>query len=248
MVNTITRRETQGMEKRVKQLLSLACVGVFTLVMAGTSSAQNLLADPGFEQELTAPNPNPNGIAGWANFGGAQFLTTVLAHSGTNVLYTPDNGGGYSVPGTYQDFAASAGEQFVFSGWVYTPNLLVSNSNDFAILQLSFFTGAPPNNYAGGTALSVYGVNVGTPIGPGPTTVPLPQGVWTYVSVTGTALNQGLNHVNSVGAYILDINADANADFYFDDMSLTIVPEPSTVALVLTSLFGGFLFLRKRRS
>jgi len=239
------------MEKRVKQLLSLACVGVFTLVMTESSRGQQLpntlLADPGFEQELTAPNPNPTGIAGWANFGGAQFSST-YAHSGTNSLYTPDNGGGYSVPGTYQDFAASAGQTFVFSGWVYTPNMLVSNSNDFAILQLSFYTGAGPNNYAGGTALSVYGVDVGTPIGPGPTTVPLPQGVWTFVSVTGVAANQGLNHVNSVGAYMLDINADANADFYFDDMSLTIVPEPSTVALVLTSLFGGFLVLRKRRS
>jgi hypothetical protein len=235
------------MDKRVKQLLSLACVGVFTLVMAGTSRAQNLLYDPGFEQGLTAPNPNPTGIQGWSTFGGANFLTTPLAHSGTNVMDTPDNGGGYSVPGAYEVFAASAGQTFVLSGWVYTPNLLVSNSNDFAILQLSFFTGAPPSNYGGGTALSVYGVDIGTPIGPTPSTVGLPQGVWTYASVTGVAANQGLNHVNSVGAYLLDINADANADFYFDDMSLTIVPEPSTVALVLTSLFGGFLFLRKRR-
>jgi len=236
------------MEKRVKQLLSLACVGVFTLVLTESSRAQNLLADPGFEQELTAPNPNPTGIAGWASFAGANFLTTPFAHSGTNVMDAPAGAGGYSVPGAYQVFAASAGEQFTLSGWVYTPSALVSNSNDFAILQLSFFTGAPPSNYGGGTGLSVYGVNVGTPIGPGPTTVGLPQGVWTFASVTGTALNQGLNHVNSVGAYVLGINADANGTFYFDDMSLTIVPEPSTVALVLTSLVGGFLVLRKRRS
>jgi len=236
------------MEKRVKQLLSLACVGVFTLVMTESSRAQNLLADPGFEQGLTAPNPNPNGVAGWAEFGGANIMTTPLAHSGTNVMDEPAGGGGYSVPGAYQVFGASAGETFVLSGWVYTPSALVSNSNDFAILQLSFFTGAPPNNYGGGTGLSVYGVNVGTPIGPGPTTVGLPQGVWTFASVTGTALNQGLNHVNSVGAYLLDINADTNATFLFDDMTLTIVPEPSTVALVVTSLVGGFLVLRKRRS
>jgi hypothetical protein len=238
------------MEKRVKQLLSLACMGVFTLVMAESSRAQNLLADPGFEQELLAPNPNTNGIAGWANFGGAQFLTTPHAHSGTNVLYTPDNGGGYNVPGTYQDFTASAGETFTLSGWVYTPNLLVSNSNDFAIFQMSFFTGAAPNNYAGGTQVGpTVGVNIGTPIGPTPSTVGLPQGVWTFVSVSAIASNAGINHVNSMGAYILDINADANADFYFDDMSLTeSVPEPSTVALVLSSMIGGFLFLRKRRS
>ena len=239
------------MEKRMKQMLSLACAGVFTLAMAGTSKGQQLpntlLADPGFEQELSAPNPNPTGVAGWAAFGGASFLTTPLAHSGTNVELTPGGGGGYSVPGAYQVFAATAGQTFVLSGWVYTPNLLVSNSNDFAILQLSFYTGAPPNNYGGGTGLSVYGVNVGTPIGPGPTTVPLGQGVWTYAAVTGTALNQGLNHVNSVGAYILDINADSNATFYFDDMSLTVIPEPSSILLALTGLCGIAVFARKRR-
>jgi hypothetical protein len=235
------------MEKRVKQLLSLACAGVFTLVMTESSRAQNLLADPGFEQELTAPNPNPTGVAGWATFGGANFLTTPLAHSGTNVMDEPAGAGGYSVPGAFQVFSASAGQTFTLSGWVYTPSTLVSNSNDFAILQLSFFTGAGPSNYGGGTGLSVYGTDIGTPIGPGPSTVGLPPGVWTFASVTGQALNQGINHVNSVGAYLLDINADANATFYFDDMTLTVVPEPSTVALVFSSLIGGFLFLRKRR-
>ena len=235
------------MEKRAKQLLSLACVGVFTLVMAGTSRAQNLLYDPGFEQELTAPNPNPTGVQGWATFGGANFLTTGLAHGGTNVMYSPDNGGGYSVPGAYEVFGATAGQTFVLSGWVYTPNVLPAAGNDFAILQLSFFTGAPPNNYGGGTGLSVYGVNVGQPAGGGG--IPLPQGVWTYASVTGTALNVGLNHVNSVGAYLLGINADANADFYFDDMTLTtVIPEPSSIMLALTGLCGLVVFARKRRA
>jgi len=232
------------MEKRVKQLLSLACIGIFTLVIAGTVRAQ--LYDPGFEQELTAPNPNPNGVQGWATFGGANFLTTALAHSGTNVMYTPDNGGGYSVPGAYEVFTCAAGQAFTLSGWIYTPNTLPTLGNDFAILQLSFYTGAAPSNYGGGTGLSVYGVDVGQPAGGGG--VPLPKGVWTYASVTGTALNQGVSHVNSFGVYLLDINADANADFYFDDLSLTQVPEPSTIALVLASMAGGILFIRKRRS
>src|SRR5277367_5125405 len=119
MGNTIMRRETEGMEKRVKQLLSVACVGVFTLVMTESSRAQNLLADPGFEQGLLAPNPNTNGLAGWANFG-TSFLTTPFAHSGTNVLDAPAGAGNYTVPGTYQDFAASAGQTWTLSGWVYT--------------------------------------------------------------------------------------------------------------------------------
>jgi hypothetical protein len=226
---------------KIKNLMICAAAGAGALTLTvSTSQAQNLLADPGFELGLTAPNPNPNGVAGWANFGGTAFLTTPLAHSGTAVLDTPDNGGGYSVPGTYQDFAASPGETFTFSGWVYTPNVLLVNANDFAILQLSFFTGAPPNNYAGGTGVgSAVGVNIGQPIGGG--AVALPQGVWTYASVTATA---GAG-TQSMGAYILDINADANADFYFDDMSLTAVPEPTTLALV--GLGGLSLFRRLRK-
>jgi hypothetical protein len=238
------------MEKRVKILSGIACVAAFTLAMSTTSRAQNvLLADPGAEQELSAPNPNPLGQAGWAFFGGATFLTTPFAHGGTNVVETPGGAGGYSVPGAFQNFAATAGQTFVLAGWVYTPNLLVSNSNDFAILQLQFYTGAPPSNYGGGTAVGgAIGVNIGTPIGPGPTTVPLPQGVWTYASVTGTAVNVGLNHVNSVSAYGLGINADANATFYFDDLDLHVIPEPSSILLVLTGLCGLAMFARKHRA
>ena len=223
------------MEKRVSILL--VCFAISALVMSSTSRA-NLLTDPGAEQETTAPNPNPTGIPGWSFFNGAQFLTTGLAHSGTNVVYTPDNGGGYSVPGAFQNVAATAGSTYTLSGWVYTPNLLVSNSNDFAILQLSFWTGSGYSN-----ASTVVGVNVGTPIGPGPTTVGLPQGVWTFASVTAVAPAGA----GGVGAYALDINADPNADFYFDDLNLTVVPEPSTVAMALTGLVGLVAFAKRRR-
>jgi PEP-CTERM motif len=217
-------------------------MGVFTMAIVQSGSAQNLLTDPGFELQTSAPNPNPTGIPGWANFGGAQFSTN-YAHSGSWSLYTPDNGGGYSVPGTYQDFAASPGQIFTLSGWVYTPNVLPTLGNDFAIFQLSFFTGAPPNNYAVGADGPAVGVNIGQPAGGGG--VPLPQGVWTFASVSATAPAGA----NSMGAYILDINADANADFYFDDMSLTVtpVPEPATLSLCALGLAGlaGFRLRRK---
>ena len=90
------------MEKRVKLIVGLACVAAVTLAMSTTSQA-NLLVDPGAELEITAPNPNPTGLPGWSFFGGAGFLTTPNAHTGTNVVLTPGGGGGYSVPGAFQN-------------------------------------------------------------------------------------------------------------------------------------------------
>jgi hypothetical protein len=205
------------------------------------TQAQNLLTDPGFENQIIAPNPNPTGVPGWATFNGATFLQTPAAYEGNWVLYTPDNGGGYSVPGAYQVFAATPGETFTLSGWVYTPNVLPVNGNDFAILQLSFFAGTPPNNYGGGPGVgSAIGVNVGQPTGGGG--VPLPQGTWTFATVTATAPAG----TGSVGVYLLDINADANADFYFDDVSLTAVPEPTTLALLGLGVVGGLVWRRRQ--
>jgi MYXO-CTERM domain-containing protein len=226
-------------EKNVLRLLVCGGASALALMLSASSAkAQNLLADPGFENQTAAPNPNPTGTPGWGNFGGANFLTTPLAHSGNWVLDTPDNGGGYNVPGTYQVFAASPGETFTFSGYVYTPKALVTGSNDFAILQLSFFNGSPPNNYGGGAQEGpTFGVNVGDPAGGGG--VPLPQGIWTFASISATAPAG----TNSMGAYLLDINADANADFYFDDMSLT-VPEPASLGLL--SLLALPLLRRRR--
>ena len=191
------------MKNLIKNLTicTVVSVGALTLTVS-TSQAQNLLADPGFELQLTAPNPNPNGVAGWANFGGATFLNTPLAHSGQWVLDTPDNGGGYNVPGSYQDFAASAGETFTFSGWVYTPNVLPANGNDFAILQLSFYTGAPPNNYAGGTGVgpAVVGGISGVPQ---PVAAPLTRAAIFLVAT----LNPGSDHRATVRSFCGDFAA-----------------------------------------
>jgi hypothetical protein len=241
------RLEEKDMRQRITRSVKrlLICAGAFGLASAWmvSSASANLLTDPGFELQTLAPNPNPTGTAGWSNFGGANFLNTALAHTGSWVMDTPDDGGGYSVPGTYETLAATPGQQFTFSGYVYTPNALVTNSNDFAILQMAFFPGAGPSNYLGGTQIgNAVGVNVGTPAGGGG--LALPQGVWTLASVTATAPAG----TNSMAAYLLDINADANGDFYFDDTSLTATAVPEPASLGMLSMVGLAALRRRRRA
>jgi hypothetical protein len=211
------------MRAQLRRFLSLSLIVILTIGMSQVSHAQtNLVVDPSFEIGTTAPNPNPTGIPGWATFGGAAEITDPPARTGLFSMYMNGAPGGYYVPGAFQTIAASAGQTYTFSGWVSTPNTLVAGSNDFAIMQISYFQGGPPNTYATTGNGPAVGVNFGTPgttpnvIPPG--TIPLPANTWTFGKVTATAAAG----TNSLGIYILNINADSNAVFQFDDMSLIL--------------------------
>jgi len=98
-----------GLLMKVKALiLSLSFVCLGSLVMSQATWA-NLLTDPGFESQTSAPNPNPNGIPGWATFGGAGFSNT-LANTGSWSMLMNGAPGGYFVPGAFENLAANAGD------------------------------------------------------------------------------------------------------------------------------------------
>ena len=97
--------------KLTKLIGSAACAVAMLVLGNSTAQAQNLITDPSFENQTAAPNPNPTGVQGWSTFNGAAFSQTV-AHTGSWSMLIPGGGGNFSVPGAFENFAASAGETF----------------------------------------------------------------------------------------------------------------------------------------
>ncbi len=216
--------------KRVSILL--VCVAVCTLTMSTTSRA-NLLVDPGSEGSVTSPSGN--GVGGWTFFNGGVFSTD-FAHSGTNAnkLAGP---GGFTVPGAYQTFPASAGQIFTMTAFGLTPTVPGTNVNTWGALQITYWSGPAGTGSNLGTAETSPGnAELGNEIN-GTNAV---AGVWVPLSVTATA------PAGTASIQVFDLVLDATpVTVYFDDQ--TLVPEPSTVALALTGLLGLVAFAKRRR-
>jgi len=219
------------MEKRVSILL--VCFAISALAMSTTSYAQ--LIDPSAEGAVTGPN----GVGGWGLFNGAAFSADV-ARTGTNSI-KEFGGGGFSVPGAFQTFAAAAGDAWTMTGFALTPGINTNLSlADFGGLQITFFSGA------GGTGANLGTVETapGTAFFGNKITGASATNAWIPVSVTAHA------PAGTASVQMFAITIDQTpTHVYFDDMaeSATSVPEPSTVAMALTGLFGLVAFAKKRR-
>src|SRR5207244_2431322 len=144
------------------------------------TSMANVLTDPGAENGTAAPNPNPTSIPGWSFFNGAAFSTN-YAHSGTNSLGDV-GGGGFQVPGDYQQFAAAAGQVWAMKGFALTPTAIAAGAN-FGQLQITFFSG--PNGT--GSNLGTVETSPGNAKASTPVNNLSPVGQWIPLTVTATA-------------------------------------------------------------
>ena len=216
---------------KIKTAAVLACMGMFTMAIVQSGSAANLLSDPNFASGTAVPS----GMGGWATFNGAAFSSNFTL--GPTTFSMEDSGpGGYHVPGSFQYVAATPGVSYLFTGYAYIPTALASSA-DQGFLQITFVDSTTTQNL-GTVQTSPGNALVSSPVINNASAT----GTWIEMSEIATA------PANTAYAepFTLVLDADAPTTVYFDDLSLTVVPEPATLSLCALGL-AGFAGLRLRR-
>jgi hypothetical protein len=205
--------------------ICIATVAAFTF----TAQGQNLLSDPGFESGTVVPS----GMGGWATFNGAHF-STAFADTGS---FSMDNAGGgnFSVPGAFQYVAAQPGVSYLLTGFAFVPTTLPGGTSE-GFLQMTFVDSTTTVNL-GTVQTSPGNALVSTPV----VNNASPTGTWIPLSLIATA-PAGTAYAEPF-TLVLDQNPTT---VYFDNLSLTVVPEPSTLALLGVGLVAPF-FVRRRK-
>jgi hypothetical protein len=217
------------MEKReCGRIVCTAAVAMIALAAMTGKAQANILANPGFELSTSSP-------VGWTTFGNVFMDTNpqpapVGAHSGTNSL--KEFGTFPGVSGAFQSFSLAPGLEVDLDGWIVNassdPMQAQPNNTNFALVKISF-QDAGNNELLGIDSQHI--------------TALTPQDIWQHVNCSGIA-PAGTTHVNLFCLFVQPQTLGGSAAY--DDINAVIVPEPGTIALVLTGL-GGLVMLAKRR-
>lgn len=202
-------------------LTTTACLAIFALASASTSMAVTLV-NGGFEVA-----PAPGAPTGWTlnTSGGSALTSTAYARSGSQSLVIDSTGAGqWSSPNAFQEFVAAPGEEFNFQGYMLRS---ASVGGSFGLLKMEFRDGA-------NAILIPASASIGTINGPFPGVESTPflndanvaVDTWLFTQLQGVAPA----NTAKVQFYLLNVN-QAVSQMYFDDISVTVIPEPSALAL-----------------
>ena len=203
----------------MKKLLILV---IALLLVSPALVSANMLVNPGFETGSETP---------WMRLGGhIGTVTTGAAYTGAAGLDITMNTASGDWGGYYQNKPANPGEYYTFSAWVDTSRL---NSEANASLQISYFDVLNP----GSSASPIAAFN----------TVSVTENTWEQLTLSPAfSAPAGTQSVRFVLAeYATASWGEGNV--YYDDAEASVVPEPSSLMLLLTGITGIFGLGLKRK-
>jgi hypothetical protein len=212
-------------------LKACLCVGAIALTLATTANAQS---NAGYE----------NGLTDWATFNFSFCLGTGTGASGTMASGSPHGGlnvlqaygpftGGWDASGASQDILTSPGVSWTLTGYGMNPSAdaMAVSGLGFGIIQLAWI------DSGGATISAIDSAQIDKSVSL--------QDQWQALSASGVA------PVGTVKVRLIALHVGgpdfAGGSAYFDDLAAVAVPEPSSIALVLSGLLGVWMVSRKRR-
>jgi hypothetical protein len=205
------------------KLLALTSVSILSLA---ASSVAQVVVNPGFEDPITSDGPPFIGF--WEGFNGgagsSAANSTLMPHTGLqslqlSIVTTPN-----TFAGAFQDVAVVAGNGYIFGGW----NATTSNPLSVGVEVRIEWRNSGSNTEVSRTA------NLAPVLG----AVYSPFGL-TATAPVGADIARIVYAIQSFSTAPL-----GNGTVYMDDVSLTLVPEPSAMALLG---LGGLALTAMRR-
>src|SRR4051812_45534895 len=187
-------------------LLGASLLAAATISMR--ASAQNVLANPGFETGTAVGTGDTGAIPGWNSFGNAFNVSApnpppVGPHAGTGAL--KEFGTFPGVSGAFQSFPTTPGTAWTLTGFGMNSTADPMQAGNFGEAKISF------QNAANAEILGIDSNHIDTAT---------PQNVWTSLQATGVA-PAGTDHVNFFALFVQP--AFAGGSSFFDDFSASVV-------------------------
>jgi hypothetical protein len=230
------------MKTKLGTIGSATCLAAALAFTAATTQAANLLVDPGFESGAPGQNnpiPIPAGVGGgWAVFNGAAYSQAHPEFGSWGIQEIQGIGQAWNFEAPYQVIGGvSPGQRYTLTAdyMTTTGNSQTPGGYIPVVIQLTYFNAAGADlgtvETGGAGALAVQ-YNMGA------------LNTWFTGTVTATAPANAV-YVAPYLAFMENGSQTAPDALYWDNASLSLIPEPSTLALLGLGLAGTLIWRRR---